>query len=284
MKLNKLYMFFIANPFDMQLVPNLCPLTEPLAAAFQTVGGVVPTRTPKEILKNVKLVVADQQATLVGTDQEVEYVYPRGHVIKNAIASVWGTRCRVVYKYSPDDALKLEAVFPRGDGFNPNFRGLTADELRELRSRKPPIGCRMREVKAFLRRTDASIKQLFTDSNVRDDDVGVIRGGRWSVFRIVFAFINLARALLDPSPDLPFAQLRELGRNLFLAYKQWLAKEFPFTVRFDGPNRGQFDDSRPNNGQDVTGADLRGAIESLLAGTPVNPDQKPSIGCNIKWK
>lgn len=42
-----------------------------LAAGLQNVGGVVPTRTPKEILKNVKLVVADGKATLVATDQEV---------------------------------------------------------------------------------------------------------------------------------------------------------------------------------------------------------------------
>src|SRR5215831_14075653 len=48
--------------------------------------------------------------------------------------------------------------------------------------------------------------------------------------------------------------------------------------------RGQFDDSRPNNGRPVTGADLRGALDNLLAGRPVNIDQKPSVGCNIKWR
>ncbi|MCX7848332.1 MAG: thioredoxin family protein [bacterium] len=48
--------------------------------------------------------------------------------------------------------------------------------------------------------------------------------------------------------------------------------------------RGQLDDSRPNNGKPVTGKDLRAAIDAVLAGKPVNPDQKPSAGCNIKWK
>jgi hypothetical protein len=48
--------------------------------------------------------------------------------------------------------------------------------------------------------------------------------------------------------------------------------------------RGQLDDSRPNNGLPVTGADLRGAIETVLEGRPVSDEQKPSIGCNIKWK
>ncbi len=48
--------------------------------------------------------------------------------------------------------------------------------------------------------------------------------------------------------------------------------------------RGQLDDSRPSNGKPVTGADLRAAIDALLAGRPVNQDQRPSLGCNIKWK
>jgi peroxiredoxin len=48
--------------------------------------------------------------------------------------------------------------------------------------------------------------------------------------------------------------------------------------------RGQLDDSRPGNNKPVTGADLRAAIAAVLSNQPVNPDQKPSIGCNIKWK
>ena len=48
--------------------------------------------------------------------------------------------------------------------------------------------------------------------------------------------------------------------------------------------RGQFDDSRPGNGIPVTGKDVRAALDALLAGKPVSPHQKPSIGCNIKWK
>ena len=48
--------------------------------------------------------------------------------------------------------------------------------------------------------------------------------------------------------------------------------------------RGQLDDSRPGNGIPVTGTDLRHALNAVLEGKPVNPNQKPSIGCNIKWK
>jgi peroxiredoxin len=48
--------------------------------------------------------------------------------------------------------------------------------------------------------------------------------------------------------------------------------------------RGQFDDSRPGNGHPVTGKDLRAALNAVLAGKHVPENQKPSIGCNIKWK
>lgn len=48
--------------------------------------------------------------------------------------------------------------------------------------------------------------------------------------------------------------------------------------------RGQLDDSRPGNGVPVTGKDLRAALDAVLAGKPVSPNQKASMGCNIKWK
>ena len=48
--------------------------------------------------------------------------------------------------------------------------------------------------------------------------------------------------------------------------------------------RGQMDDSRPGNGIPVTGADLTAAVDAVLEGRQVFQEQKPSIGCNIKWK
>lgn len=48
--------------------------------------------------------------------------------------------------------------------------------------------------------------------------------------------------------------------------------------------RGQFDDARPNNDRPVTGADLRAALDAVLEGRSPSEDQKPSIGCSIKWK
>jgi len=57
---------------------------------------------------------------------------------------------------------------------------------------------------------------------------------------------------------------------------------------FDGDRklayRGQLDASRPGNDVPVTGADLRAAIDALLSGHPVPTEQRPSLGCNIKWK
>jgi peroxiredoxin len=57
-----------------------------------------------------------------------------------------------------------------------------------------------------------------------------------------------------------------------------------FDAGFKLVYRGQFDGSRPSNTIPVTGQDLRAAIDAVLAGKPVSADQKPSIGCNIKWK
>ena len=48
--------------------------------------------------------------------------------------------------------------------------------------------------------------------------------------------------------------------------------------------RGQFDESRPDSGMPITGKDLSRAVEAVLADRPVAPDQRPSMGCNIKWK
>jgi peroxiredoxin len=48
--------------------------------------------------------------------------------------------------------------------------------------------------------------------------------------------------------------------------------------------RGQMDSSRPGNNVPITGKDLTAAVEAVLAGKPVSAEQRPSAGCNIKWK
>ena len=59
---------------------------------------------------------------------------------------------------------------------------------------------------------------------------------------------------------------------------------FLFDEKLKLAYRGQLDDSRPGNGKPVTGKDLRAALDAILAGKSVSASQKPSIGCNIKWK
>jgi hypothetical protein len=48
--------------------------------------------------------------------------------------------------------------------------------------------------------------------------------------------------------------------------------------------RGQLDDARPRNDAPVDGHSLRAALDALIAGQPVPAEQKPSIGCSIKWR
>jgi peroxiredoxin len=62
----------------------------------------------------------------------------------------------------------------------------------------------------------------------------------------------------------------------------------PDTFVFDGQRRlvyrGQLDAARPSNDLPVTAADVRAAVDAVLAGTPVDADQIPAMGCGIKWK
>ena len=59
---------------------------------------------------------------------------------------------------------------------------------------------------------------------------------------------------------------------------------FVFDEKKELVYRGQIDDSRPGNGKELTGKDLREALDAILEGKPPSSDQKPSSGCNIKWK
>lgn len=85
--------------------------------------------------------------------------------------------------------------------------------------------------------------------------------------------------------DFSFPYLYDESQAVARAYKAACTPDF---FLFDGDMqlvyRGQFDSSRPGNGIPVTGEDLRSAIDSVLAGKMVTQNQRPSIGCNIKWK
>ncbi len=98
----------------------------------------------------------------------------------------------------------------------------------------------------------------------------------------------------DDSPENLKQMAQQLGFNFPVCYDatQEVAKAytaactpdfFLFNQTQELVYRGQLDDSRPSNNLPVTGQDLRNAISNVLADKPIPSDQKPSIGCNIKW-
>jgi peroxiredoxin len=106
---------------------------------------------------------------------------------------------------------------------------------------------------------------------------------------------NDVDAYPDDSPEKMAEEARAAGYTFPYLYdeNQTVARDYraactPDFFLFDASRRlvyrGQLDDSRPNSGIPVTGRDLRAAIDAVLAGRPVAAEQKPSIGCNIKWK
>jgi peroxiredoxin len=112
---------------------------------------------------------------------------------------------------------------------------------------------------------------------------------------IIAISVNDAQNYPDDAPESLKAMAIELGFTFPLCYdetqetaKAYTAACTPDFFLFDSHRqlvyRGQLDDSRPSNGKPVTGADLRDAIKAVLTGTSITSDQKPSVGCNIKWK
>ena len=99
----------------------------------------------------------------------------------------------------------------------------------------------------------------------------------------------------DDAPEGLKGQAQRVGFRFPYLYdeSQQVAKTYsaactPDFFVFDGFRelvyRGQLDDSRPGNAIPVTGRDLRAALDAVLADRPVDENQNPSIGCNIKWK
>ena len=106
---------------------------------------------------------------------------------------------------------------------------------------------------------------------------------------------NDAASFPDDAPEKMAQEVKLRGYTFPYLYdeSQEVAKAYraactPDFYVFDGRRklvyRGQMDSSRPQSGVEVTGNDLRAALDAVLAGQPVPEDQKPSLGCNIKWK
>ena len=83
----------------------------------------------------------------------------------------------------------------------------------------------------------------------------------------------------------PFPYFYDSTQEIARAYGAECTPDFfVFDSNLHCVYRGQFDDSRPGNQIPVTGKDLKAALDSILEGKPVSKIQKPSTGCNIKWK
>jgi peroxiredoxin len=134
----------------------------------------------------------------------------------------------------------------------------------------------------FVKHVQAELAQIGKD--YADAEVG-----------IVAISANDAANYPDDAPEKLKEMATQLGFTFPFCYdeSQDIAKAYtaactPDFFVFDANRelvyRGQLDDSRPSNDKPVTGKDLRAALDAVLASKSVNPEQKPSIGCNIKWK
>lgn len=112
---------------------------------------------------------------------------------------------------------------------------------------------------------------------------------------IVAINANDARNYPDDAPEKMIDEVKNAGYTFPYLYDatQEVAKAYraactPDFFLFDAQHRlvyrGQLDDARPGNGKPVTGADLRAALEAVLAEKAPAEAQKPSLGCNIKWR
>ena len=134
----------------------------------------------------------------------------------------------------------------------------------------------------FVKHVKTGLARLGTD--YRGKDIG-----------IVGISSNDPSVSSEDSPEGLKRMVADWGLNFPVCYdeSQEVAKSYaaactPDFFLFDADRRlvyrGQLDDSRPSNGKPVTGADLRRAIDAVLAGGAVSGNQFPSLGCNIKWR
>lgn len=131
--------------------------------------------------------------------------------------------------------------------------------------------------------------------HVREELVRIARDYQGSGVAVVAINSNDWSAYPDDSPERMAEEVREFGypfpylcdesQEVARAYRAACTPDF---YLFDAGRklvyRGQLDDSRPGNQVPVTGKELRVALDALLAGRPVPGPQRPSLGCNIKWR
>jgi len=130
----------------------------------------------------------------------------------------------------------------------------------------------------FVKHVQEELVKLSYDYRPKGVAVVAVNSNDWSAYP-------------DDSPEMmekegyPFAYLYDETQEVARAYRAACTPDFYlFDARQELFYRGQLDDSRPGNDVPVSGKDLRVALDSLLAGEPGPGEQKPSLGCNIKWR
>jgi peroxiredoxin len=130
----------------------------------------------------------------------------------------------------------------------------------------------------YVRHVEQELRNLAAD--YQDSDIG-----------IVAISANDAEAYPDDAPqymaekEYPFPYLYDETQQVARSYQATCTPDFfLYDDELRLVYRGQLDGSRPANDVEVTGEDLRNAMEALLLGHAVSPEQRPSMGCNIKWK
>ena len=131
--------------------------------------------------------------------------------------------------------------------------------------------------------------------HLREEWVRSVKRYQGKGLAVVCISSNDVEAFPQDGPELMAREVEEHGYSFPYLFdeSQAVAKAYtaactPDFFLFDKERRlvyrGQFDGSRPGNDVLVTGADLGAAVEALLEGKPISTAQRPSIGCNIKWK
>lgn len=181
---------------------------------------------------------------------------------------------------TPSNMMPLGTIAP---DFNlPDTVSNAQKGLQQLRGSKGTVVMFICNHCPFVKHIDQALVQLGRDYQGSD-------------ISIIAISANDVASFPQDSPEKMAEKARDLGYSFPYLYdeSQAVAKAYqaactPDFYLFDAElacvYRGQFDDSRPGNDTPVTGSDLRTAIENLLAGKRVSEDQKPSIGCNVKWK
>ena len=131
--------------------------------------------------------------------------------------------------------------------------------------------------------------------HIRESLVELVKEYQAKGVAVVAISANDVDAYPDDSPELmardaetygyTFPYLYDQTQQVARAYKAACTPDF---FLFDRDRRlvyrGQIDSSRPGNDKPLSGEDLRAALEAVLAGGQISAQQKPSMGCNIKWK